>query len=120
MLAGCVPWPDDLARLYREQGYWRDVSIPHHFAELTVAAPDRVALVEGARRYTRADIWLLSERLAAHLHGLGLRSRQIAVFQLPNSADFLITFLALTRLGVIPVLALPSHRQSRSCSHAHR
>jgi 2,3-dihydroxybenzoate-AMP ligase len=112
MLAGCVPWPDDLARLYRQQGYWRDVSIPHYFAELTVAEPDRVALVEGTRRYTRADICGRSERLAAHLHGLGLRSRQIVVFQLPNSADFLITFLALTRLGVIPVMALPSHRQS--------
>jgi 2,3-dihydroxybenzoate-AMP ligase len=112
MLAGCTPWPEKLAKLYRERGYWRDVSIPHHFANLTAAEPNRLAIVDGEARLTLADIWRQSERLAAHFHALGLRSRQIVVFQLPNSAEFLIAFLALTRLGVIPVMALPSHRQT--------
>ena len=112
MLAGCVPWPDDLARTYRERGYWRDVSIAQHFASLAVAAPDRVAVIDGATHLTLGNLWIQSERLAAHLHALGLRSRQIVVFQLPNSAEFLVTFVALTRLGVIPVMALPSHRQT--------
>jgi 2,3-dihydroxybenzoate-AMP ligase len=112
MLPGCVPWPDDLARSYREKGYWRDISLPHYFANLATATPDRLAIIDGERRFTLQDIWTRSLRLAAHLHGVGLRSRQIVVFQLPNSAEFLITFLALTRLGVIPLLALPSHRQT--------
>ena len=112
MLPGCVPWPDDLARLYRQKGYWGDVSIPRLFADLAREAPGRVAVVDGARRPTLGDILRQSERLAAQLHGLGLRSRQIVVFQLPNSAEFLITFLALTRIGVIPVMALPSHRET--------
>jgi 2,3-dihydroxybenzoate-AMP ligase len=111
MLHGCIPWPDDVARRYRAEGYWRDVSIPHHFANLTAEAPARLALVDGARRLTRADIWARAERLAAHLHALGLRAGERVVFQLPNSGEFLIAFLALTRLGVIPVMALPSHRQ---------
>ena len=112
MLPGCVPWPDDLARRYRERGYWRDVSLPRYFADLAAAAPDRWAITDGERRFTLGDIWSKSERLAAHLHGAGLRSRQIVVFQLPNCAEFLIAFLALTRIGVIPVLALPSHRET--------
>ena len=112
MLAGCTPWPDALAQLYRERGYWRDVSIPHHFANLTAADPNRLALIDGEARLSLGDMWSRSERLAAHFHALGLRSRQIVVFQLPNSAEFLVAFLALTRLGVIPVMALPSHRQT--------
>ena len=112
MLPGCVPWPEDLARSYREKGYWRDFSLPHYFANLVAVTPKRLAIIDGERRLTLEDIWIRSLRLAANLHGVGLRSRQIVVFQLPNSAEFLITFLALTRLGVIPVLALPSHRQS--------
>ena len=112
MLTGCVPWPEDLARSYREKGYWRDISLPHYFANLVMETPNRLAIVDGERRFTLADIWIRSLRLAANLHGVGLRPRQIVVFQLPNSAEFLITFLALTRLGVIPVLALPSHRQT--------
>jgi 2,3-dihydroxybenzoate-AMP ligase len=112
MLPGCVPWPEDLARSYREKGYWRDFSLPHYFANLVAATPKRLTIIDGERRFTLEDIWIRSLRLAANLHGVGLRSRQIVVFQLPNSAEFLITFLALTRLGVIPVLALPSHRQT--------
>ena len=112
MLAGCVPWPDDLAQRYRAAGYWRDVSIPHHFALLTAANPARVVLIDGERRLRLADVWSQSERLAANLHAAGLRSRQIVVFQLPNGAEFLVTFLALMRIGVIPVMALPSHRQT--------
>lgn len=112
MLAGCVPWPHDLSRLYRERGYWRDVSIPGHFADLAAAEPNRVVLVEGANRYTFDDVQRRSERLAAHMYAMGLRSRQIVVLQLPNSAEFLFAFLALTRIGVIPVMALPSHRQT--------
>jgi 2,3-dihydroxybenzoate-AMP ligase len=112
MLPGCIPWPDDVARRYREAGYWRDVSIPHHFANLTTEAPDRLAVIDGAVRFTRADIWARSERLAAHFQNIGLKAHDRVVFQLPNSADFLIAFLALTRLGVIPVMALPSHRQN--------
>jgi len=112
MLPGCVPWPEDLARSYREKGYWRDLALPHYFANLVAAMPNRLAIIDGERRFTLENIWIRSLRLAANLHGLGLRSRQIVIFQLPNSAEFLITFLALTRLGVIPVLALPSHRQT--------
>jgi 2,3-dihydroxybenzoate-AMP ligase len=112
MLPGCVPWPRDLARTYREKGYWRDISIPQYVANLVTEAPNRLAIVDGERRLTLADIWIRSLRLAANLHGVGLRSRQLVVFQLPNSAEFLITFLALTRLGAIPVLALPSHRET--------
>lgn len=111
MLAGCVAWPEDLARQYREAGYWRDISIPHHFAELTSKDPGRIILVEGDQRYTLGDMWMKSEHLAAQLYAHGLRSQQIVVFQLPNSADFFVTFLALLRIGVIPVMALPSHRQ---------
>jgi 2,3-dihydroxybenzoate-AMP ligase len=119
MLSGCIPWPEDVARRYREAGYWRDVSIPHHFANLVAEAPDRLAVIDGVGRYTRADIWVQAERLAAHLHGIGLRAGDRVVFQLPNSAAFLVAFLALTRLGVIPVMAMPSHRQNEIEHYVH-
>jgi 2,3-dihydroxybenzoate-AMP ligase len=112
MLPGCVPWPEELEREYRRKGYWRDVSIPQFFARLAGDEPERLAVVDGDRRMSLSAIWEESGRLAAHFHGLGLRSRQRAVFQLPNGADFLITFLALLRVGAIPVMALPSHRQT--------
>lgn len=112
MLPGCVPWPEELGREYRRKGYWLDVSIPQYFARLAGAAPERLAIVDGERRISLGQLWEQSGQLAAHFRGLGLQSRQRAVFQLPNGAEFLIAFLALLRVGVIPVMALPSHRQT--------
>jgi len=112
MLPGCVPWPEELGREYRRKGYWLDVSIPQFFARLADAAPERLAIVDGDRRVTLGMLWEQSGQLAAHFRGLGLQPRQRAVFQLPNGVEFLIAFLALLRVGVIPVMALPSHRQT--------
>jgi 2,3-dihydroxybenzoate-AMP ligase len=112
MLEGFVPWPDELASQYRRKGYWRDISIPQLFANLVTEAPRRIVVIDGQRRISLAELWLQSERLAAHLYSMGLRSGQRAVFQLPNSAEFLSTFLALLRIGVIPVMALPAHREA--------
>lgn len=112
MLTGCIPWPEDLAREYRRKGYWKDQSIPQLFGAMAAADPQRIAVVEGERRVTLDELWRQSGRLAAHFHRLGLRSRQRVVFQLPNGAAFPITFLALLRIGVIPVMALPPHRET--------
>lgn len=112
MLPGCVSWPEEFAREYRRKGYWLDVSIPQFFARLAAAAPDRLAVVDGDRRVSLGALWEQSGNLAAHFRSLGLQPRQRAVFQLPNGVEFLISFLALLRTGVIPVMALPSHRQN--------
>jgi 2,3-dihydroxybenzoate-AMP ligase len=112
MLEGFVPWPDERARQYRGKGYWRHVSIPHLFADLATRNASRIAVVEGNKQLSLGQLWLQSEQLAAHLHAMGFRSRQRVVFQLPNSIEFLPTFLALLRIGVIPVMALPAHREA--------
>jgi non-ribosomal peptide synthetase component E (peptide arylation enzyme) len=40
----------------------------------------------------------------------GFRPGDRVVLQLPNGLDFVLVFLALGRIGVIPVLTLPAHR----------
>ena len=111
MLAGCVPWPEDAAKTYRAKGYWEDRAIPSFFRELAEAEPDRVAIVDGAVRLTLGRWWEDSARLAAHFHRLGLGRGDRVVFQLPNSAHFFSAFLAVTRIGAIPVMALPPHHE---------
>ncbi len=111
MLKGCTPWPEEFARAYREKGYWCDQTIPQFIEKLSQKRPDHVAVIDSDRRLTLSQWWDGSLRLAAHFYGLGLRKGDRAVFQMPNGADFFIVFLALTRLGVIPVMALPPHRE---------
>lgn len=112
MLQGCVPWPPEAAQLYRAKGYWEDVSIPGLFAGLAAESPDRVAVVDSEQRATLGDLWSGGARLAAHFHRLGLASGDRVVFQMPNSAAFFQVFLALLRIGVVPIMALPPHRET--------
>ena len=111
MLQGCTAWPEESARRYRRQGYWADITLYGMLLRSVAAAPDRIALVQGTRRLTYAQLANAIDRLAGRLIDLGFRPLDRVVFQLPNSIEFVIALFALMRIGVIPVLALPAHRR---------
>jgi 2,3-dihydroxybenzoate-AMP ligase len=110
MLDGVVPFPADFARRYREKGYWRDRSLAQEFAETFRRFAPRVALIDGERRFTYAEIDALSDNLALNLLALGLKPLDRVVLQLPNTAEFVLLYFALQKLGAVPIAALPSHR----------
>jgi 2,3-dihydroxybenzoate-AMP ligase len=51
-----------------------------------------------------------AERLARNLYDLGLRPLDRVVVQLPNDAPFAYLYVALQKVGAIPIMALPQHR----------
>lgn len=110
MLAGCTPWPDEFARRYRERGYWEGITLDEMLRRSARRDPDKVAIVDGRRSATYAQLVDGVERLAANLAGLGLEPRERVIFQLGNSVEFVYAFFALMRVGAIPVMALPAHR----------
>jgi 2,3-dihydroxybenzoate-AMP ligase len=112
MLQGCVPWPEDLARRYRERGYWRDVTIGEQLDQAIARWGDKEALVSGAERLTYRALGARIDRLAYRLAQSGLKALDRVVMQLPNIPEFLYVYYALTRIGVIPVMAMRPHRQT--------
>ncbi len=75
MLAGVVPFPPEYAARYRAEGYWRDRSLRDEFAERVRAKfADRVALIDGDRAFTYADIDRSLDNLALNLLELGLQA----------------------------------------------
>ncbi len=110
MLDGVVPFPPDFARRYREKGYWRDRSLAQEFADVFAAFGARVALIDGERRFTYAEIDRFSDTLALNLLALGVKPLDRIVLQLPNAAEFVLLYVALQKLGAIPIAALASHR----------
>jgi 2,3-dihydroxybenzoate-AMP ligase len=112
MLEGCVEWPGELAQRYRAEGYWADRTLDQLLGDAVERYPDRVALVgaEGERwTYAELDAWV--GRVATGLRGL-IAPRQRVVVQVPNIPEFVVLFFALVRIGALPVLALPAHRES--------
>ncbi len=112
MLEGCTTWPDELAARYRAEGAWRGETLWRLIEEAAGRWPERVALVSGEERITYRGLRDRALRLAGGLSALGLRPLDRVVFQLGNGTAFVETFLALMRLGVIPVMAMPVHRQA--------
>lgn len=112
MLEGCTTWPDELAARYRAEGAWRGETLWTLIEEAAGRWPERVALVAGEERITYRGLRDRALGLAGGLSALGLRPLDRVVFQLGNGTAFVETFLALMRLGVIPVMAMPVHRQA--------
>lgn len=119
MLAGVVPFPPEFAQRYRDKGYWLDRSIPAEFVEVFTKFADRVALIDGERRFTYAEIDRLSDNLALNLLELGLKPLDRVVPSLPNVAEFVLLYFALQKIGCIPIAALVSHRYSEISQFVH-
>jgi 2,3-dihydroxybenzoate-AMP ligase len=110
MLAGVVPYPPDYAARYRAAGYWEDRSLRDEFAAVFSRYAERVALIDGERSYTYADVDRLSTNCARNLLEFGLKPLDRVVVQLPNVAEFVILYFALQKIGAIPIAALVTHR----------
>ncbi len=110
MLPGVVPFPPQFAMRYREKGYWQDKSLAEEFAAVFQKYRDRVALIDGERQYTYAQIDRLTDNLALNLLELGLKPLDRVVPTLPNCAEFVLLYFALQKISCIPIAALVTHR----------
>lgn len=121
-LDGVVPWPDELADAYRVAGCWRGRPLGWYLWDWARRWPDRVAVVDGELRLTYRELATSADRLAEGLAGLGLGRGDTALLQLPNCWEFVVVTLACFRLGVVPVMMLPPHREHELTSigaHVH-
>jgi 2,3-dihydroxybenzoate-AMP ligase len=108
---GVVPWPAEFAEAYRRAGYWEDRTLGEHILATADRHPQKVALVSGDVRMTYAELIDRMDAGAERLLALGLRPDDRVLVQLPNDWPFVVFTLACFRAGIIPVLALPAHRQ---------
>src|SRR5215469_14100264 len=110
VLEGVVPFPPEVARRYREKGYWLDKSLAQEYRAAFEKYGPRVAILDRDRSITYGELDRLSDNLALHLLEIGFRPLDRVVVQLPNVADFVILYLALQKIGGIPIAALMPHR----------
>ena len=119
---GTVPWPADLARAYQQAGWWRGRALGTEIAAVARARPDAIALTDGDTRLSYAALLARADALAGRLTGdLKLQRGDRIVVQLPNGWEFAVLTLACLRAGIVPVMALPAHRQHELaylCQHS--
>ena len=111
-----TPWPEALARRYRERGYWTDRPLTDIITRQ--AKNDAIALIDPQRSLSYRQLNQLSDRLAAALLRRGIHSGDTALVQLGNVVEFYVTFFALLKIGVVPVNALFSHQRNELNAYA--
>ena len=110
MLEGVVKFPPEFAQKYREKGYWEDRTIASHFAGWFADYADRTAIIDGDEVVTYRELDERSTRVALNLLDLGFGPLDRVVVCLPNVAEFAYLYFAFQKIGVIPIMALPTHR----------
>ena len=110
MLEGFVPFPDEFKEKYRDMGYWVDKPLREEFAERFRIYSDKIAIIDGETELSYSDLDYLSTNLALNLLDLGLKPLDRVVPQLPNIKEFPILYIALQKIGCIPIASLVTHR----------
>ena len=112
MLKGCVPWPDEFVRLYKEKGYWEDIPFSDHIDEWVTNYADRPAIAFQGHEVTYRQMDAHVTRLAYHLTKMGLKTYDRVMVQLLNGPELIYLVYACFKIGAIPIATLPAHRWS--------
>lgn len=92
-----------------------DIEIPNHLPlhsycfQNIAAVADKPCIIYGptGRIYTYAEVELTARRVAAGLHGLGIRQGDVIMVLLPNSPEFVFAFLGASFRGAATTTANP-------------
>jgi long-chain acyl-CoA synthetase len=71
----------------------------------------QVALTDGKRAISYADLWERCDRLAAALSGAGVSPGDRVALMLPNCAEYVVAFFAVARAGAIVTQVNPLYVQ---------
>ena len=88
-------------RRYVEAGWWADDTLSGWLTARARASPEGVALVDGEETIAYGELAAKVERLAGALLELGLGKGDVVAVQLPNSPEFVLSYLALGRIGAV-------------------
>ncbi len=105
-------WPEDFAKRYVDKGYWQGETFGQMLDRLEATHGARLALVAGEARWTYAELARRARIAAEGFAGLGLVPGERVLVQLPNRAEFLVAVFGLFYAGLVPVYALPAHRET--------
>lgn len=112
LLAGCPRWPREYTERYRQLGYWQSQTFGQMLRQQSHQHAQRTALVSEGERWSYEDLNQRADQLAEGFQDLGISAGDRVIVQLPNIPEFFAVFFALSRLGALPVLALPAHRRT--------
>ncbi|MBC9719425.1 thioester reductase domain-containing protein [Streptomyces sp. TRM66268-LWL] len=103
---------EETADAYRRAGWWLGETLGDMLKARAMRHGKKPAVIGPDRTLSYRDLDERAGRIASGFAALGVSAGDRVVVQLPNRSDFLEVVFGLTRLGAVPVLALPAHRDA--------
>ncbi len=101
--------PDKISAM-AAAGHWRDETVEIYLDRWARERPDKLAMTDGVARYTWGDVARLSERIAHGLRAHDVDRESVVSCQLPNWTEFILTALAVAKVGAILNPIPPTYR----------
>jgi non-ribosomal peptide synthetase component E (peptide arylation enzyme) len=113
---GFTPYEPEAVKLYNQRRWWLGMTIGDMFDKTSDLYPAKEALVGEGQRYSYAELRTLVDTLAYRLLEEGFKSGDRVLLQLPNWPEFVISYFALQKAGLVMVLLTVNH-SAKEVSH---
>lgn len=106
---GFTPYDPEAAARYEKQKWWLGMTLGDMFDRACDLYPEKEALVGEGRRYSWAQLRTLVDNLAFNLLQEGFKRGDTVLLQTPNWPEFVISYFALQKAGLVMVLLTVNH-----------
>jgi len=96
-----IEYPPELAARYRAAGWWTDELLGDWLERAARETPDRVALRQGSRSLSYAELRRHVRALARGFDRLGVSKGDVVAVQLPNLVEFVTAYFAIASRGAV-------------------
>jgi cyclohexanecarboxylate-CoA ligase len=88
-------------RAYVESGVWRDDTLRGWLRRNALQQPNAQAVIHPGAAVTYRELEQRVAKIAAGLHRIGVRPGDVVAVQLPNTMEYIESFLAISFLGAV-------------------
>jgi 2,3-dihydroxybenzoate-AMP ligase/mycobactin salicyl-AMP ligase len=115
-LEGFIPYDSAAADLYEKKRWWLGMTLGDMFDKASDLYPQKDALIGSGVRYTYAQLRQRVDMMAYRMLQAGFSTGDRVLLQLPNWPEFVISYFALQKAGLIMV-PLTIHHTAREIAH---
>jgi non-ribosomal peptide synthetase component E (peptide arylation enzyme) len=115
-LEGFIPYDPKAAERYEKKRWWLGITLGDMLDKAADLYPRKEALIGSGRRYTYSELRRQADTMAYRLLQAGFRTGDRVLLQLPNWPEFVISYFALQKAGLIIVLLTINHT-AREIAH---
>ena len=110
-LEGFIPYNREDAQKYTQFRWWPGLTFVDMLNKAADIYPHKEAFVDGKSRLTFSQARQNVNRLAISMMELGIKPLTRVLVQVPNWNEFVYGYVALQKIGAIPVLLIDRYRQ---------